>query len=69
MQAEVNPPDKAIRVLVVDDHALFRRGLVEVLSSAPNVDVVGEASDGKDAIQKSGNLKPDVICMDLNMKG
>jgi two-component system NarL family response regulator len=58
-----------VRVLVVDDHALFRRGLVEVLSREGNVEVVGEASDGREAIQKATELRPDVVCMDLNMKG
>ncbi|MBI4219428.1 MAG: response regulator transcription factor [Chloroflexi bacterium] len=58
-----------VRVLVVDDHALFRRGLVEVLSQEANLAVVGEAADGREAIQKVAELAPDVVCMDLNMKG
>lgn len=59
----------AVRVLVVDDHALFRRGLVELLSQGENVEVVGEASDGREAIQKAVELRPDIVFMDLNMKG
>lgn len=58
-----------VRVLVVDDHALFRRGLVEVLSQESNLAVVGEAADGREAIQKVAEFSPDVVCMDLNMKG
>lgn len=59
----------AIRVLVVDDHALFRRGLVEVLSEEPDIDVVGEAGDGREAVARAGELHPDVVFMDLNMRG
>lgn len=62
-------PAGPVRVLVVDDHALFRRGLVEVLAQESNVQVVGEAADGREAIQKVAELTPDVVCMDLNMKG
>lgn len=58
-----------VRVLVVDDHELFRRGLIEVLATEPNVEVVGEAADGSSAIQRVAELSPDVVCMDLNMKG
>lgn len=58
-----------IRVLVVDDHALFRRGLVEVLAEESDLEVVGEAGDGHEAIQKVGELAPDVVFMDLNMPG
>ncbi len=58
-----------IRVLVVDDHALFRRGLVEVLSEEPDVEVVGEAGTGPEAIQQAQDLTPDVVFMDLNIPG
>ncbi len=56
-----------IRVLVVDDHTLFRRGIIDVLSGQENLQVVGEAIDGLEAIQKAGETLPDVILMDLNM--
>lgn len=56
-----------IKVLVVDDHALFRRGIIDVLLKQENLKVVGEASDGRQAIDKAGQLLPDVILMDLNM--
>jgi DNA-binding NarL/FixJ family response regulator len=58
-----------IRVLVADDHPLFRRGLVEMLAEEPDIEVVGEAGDGLEAIQKAGSLAPDVVFMDLNMPG
>ncbi len=56
-----------IRVLIVDDHTLFRRGIIDVLSGQDNLEVVGEAIDGLEAIQKAGETRPDVILMDLNM--
>lgn len=58
-----------ITVLVVDDHALFRRGLVEVLAEESDIEVVGEAADGHEAIEKAASLRPDVVFMDLNMPG
>ncbi|MFQ6121804.1 MAG: response regulator [Dehalococcoidales bacterium] len=56
-----------IKVLVVDDHALFRRGITAVLTNQENLEVVGEASDGLEAIRKAEEIVPDVILMDLNM--
>lgn len=58
-----------IRVLIVDDHALFRRGLAEVLSEEEDLEIVAQAADGSEAIKKALNLAPDVIIMDLNMQG
>src|ERR1035437_1766071 len=55
------------KVLVVDDHALVRRGIIAVLSGSDSLEVVGEAADGMEAIEKAGELTPDVIVMDLNM--
>src|SRR5499425_2067006 len=56
-----------IRVLVVDDHALFRRGLEMVLAEEPGIEVVGEASDGAEAVEKAGHALPDVVLMDIRM--
>ena len=56
-----------VRVLVADDHALFRRGIVAVLANQNNISVVGEAVNGLEAIDKAEALVPDVIVMDLNM--
>ncbi|MQA84977.1 MAG: response regulator [Streptosporangiales bacterium] len=58
-----------IRVLVVDDHALFRRGLEMVLDGEPDIQVVGEASDGHEAVEQAGDLLPDVVLMDIMMPG
>lgn len=56
-----------IKILLVDDHALFRRGLVSLLEDLPEVKVVGEASNGCEAIEAAKTLKPDLIFMDINM--
>ena len=56
-----------IRVLIADDHAMVRMGLASLLGTEPDIEVVGEADNGKTAIQKSIVLKPDVIVMDLVM--
>jgi DNA-binding NarL/FixJ family response regulator len=56
-----------IRVLVVDDHALVRAGFVLVLRSDPEMEVVGEACDGLEAVAKAAELEPDVILMDIRM--
>ena len=56
-----------IRVLVVDDHALFRRGLQMVLEQEPDIEVVGEASDGTEAVQKAADTLPDIVLMDVRM--
>jgi len=56
-----------IRVLVVDDHALFRRGLQMVLEQEPDIEVVGEASDGSEAVEKSADTLPDIVLMDVRM--
>ncbi len=56
-----------IRVLIVDDHALFRRGLQMVLEGEPDIQVVGEASDGHEAIERAESATPDVVLMDVRM--
>ncbi len=57
----------AVRVLVVDDSGFFRRRIEEILNSDPGIEVVGTAADGREAILKAGELKPDVITMDIEM--
>ena len=56
-----------IRVLVVDDHALFRRGLEMVLAQESDIEVVGEAGDGAEAVEQAADLLPDVVLMDVRM--
>ena len=57
----------AVRVLVVDDQALFREALVTLLSARPEVEVVGEAGDGPQALGQAAELAPGVVLMDLHM--
>lgn len=56
-----------IRVLVVDDHALFRRGLEIVLAAEPDIEVVGEAGDGAEAVDAAQDLLPDIVLLDVRM--
>jgi len=60
-------PTGAIRVVIVDDHALFRRGLDRVLADEPDIEVVGEAADGVEAVARVRELTPDVVVMDVRM--
>jgi len=61
------PVPDPIRVLIVDDHALFRRGLEMVLAEESDIELVGEASDGAEAVDKAGGTLPDVVLMDIRM--
>jgi two-component system, NarL family, response regulator NreC len=55
------------RVVLADDHTLIRAGLRMVVDAQPDLDVIGEAADGRDAVAQAQNLKPDVIVMDIGM--
>lgn len=59
----------ATRVLLVDDHQLFREGLANILNNQADFEVVGEANDGLEAVVKARKLKPDLILMDVGMPG
>lgn len=56
-----------LRIMLVDDHILFRKGLARLLDAQPDFEVVGEAADGEEALQAVGTLRPDVVLMDLRM--
>lgn len=58
---------ESIRILIADDHTLFREGLRALLASVPDIEVVGEAASGQETLGKAGELQPDVILMDLQM--
>lgn len=55
------------RILIVDDHEIFRRGLRSLLESRPEFEILGEAADGLQAIEKAMQLRPDLIVMDVSM--
>ena len=59
--------ERSLRILVVDDHALFRRGLVEILREQPDFQVIAQANNGPQAVQISLEERPDVILMDVQM--
>jgi two-component system, NarL family, response regulator LiaR len=67
MNAEVT--GKPIRVLIVDDHAMVRKGLTTILKTDSGLELVGEANDGREAIEFCEKLKPEVVLMDLVMPG
>ena len=58
-----------IRILVADDHALVREGIIAILRLHGDLEVAAEAADGKEAIQKASKLKPDIVLMDIAMPG
>ncbi|MCA1727628.1 MAG: response regulator transcription factor [Actinobacteria bacterium] len=67
MAEPTTPEPDTLKVLIADDHALFRRGLLMVLEDEPDLEVVGEAGDGVEAVQKATELMPDVVLMDVRM--
>lgn len=58
-----------IRILIADDHALFREGLRALFTALPDVEVVGEAAEGESAVNQVDAVKPDIVLMDINMPG
>lgn len=58
---------KTLRILLVDDHILFRKGVAAILSARPEIEIVGEAGDGNEALARAQETVPDVILMDINM--
>jgi DNA-binding NarL/FixJ family response regulator len=66
MTNDVNGPDP-IRVLCVDDHPLVRKGIASILANEPDLVLIGEADNGRDAVRMFRELQPDVVLMDLRM--
>jgi len=66
-KGEVMARANLIRVLIADDHSMVRQGLRSALQAYPNIEVVGEARDGNEAIEAAYKLQPSVIVMDINM--
>jgi DNA-binding NarL/FixJ family response regulator len=56
-----------LRILIAEDHPLFRKGVISLLSSVPEFEVIGEAKTGEEAVVRAAQLQPDVILMDLQM--
>jgi DNA-binding NarL/FixJ family response regulator len=65
--AETAPLPAKIRIVIADDHPVVREGLIYILNTAPDLAVVGEASDGLEVVEMVSRLKPDVVLMDLQM--
>jgi PAS domain S-box-containing protein len=70
-QPDPNPSgvEKKIRIALVDDHIVVRQGLAGLLRAEPDIEIIGEASDGQSAIDLVRDLQPDVVLMDINMPG
>ncbi|NLT68738.1 MAG: response regulator transcription factor [Acidobacteria bacterium] len=60
---------KTIRVLLVDDHTIVRRGLAGLLRSEDDLEIIGETGDGESAVALTGELRPDVVIMDIGLPG
>src|SRR5213593_3267140 len=58
-----------IRIMLADDHTLFRQGIRTLISAEPDMEVVGEAANGGDAVDKANEVRPDVVLMDIGMPG
>jgi DNA-binding NarL/FixJ family response regulator len=58
---------ETLRILVAEDHPLFRKGMISLLSSVPEFEVAGEAATGEEAVARAADLQPDVVLMDLQM--
>jgi len=68
-EREASRAEGRIRVLVVDDHAIVRKGICALLATEPGIEVVGEAKEGQEAVGKTARLRPEVVLMDLVMPG
>ena len=69
MGSEQQGPERAMRILLVDDHALFRAGIASLLAGQRDIEVVGQAEDGQGAVEAARRLRPDLVLMDLHMPG
>ncbi|WP_438970704.1 two-component system response regulator NarL [Methylophaga sp.] len=58
-----------IRVMIIDDHPLFRKGVSQIISDDPNFEVIGEAASGQEGLDLAEEIQPDLVLLDLNMKG
>src|SRR6185436_16357447 len=61
------PKSQKVRILIVDDHPIFREGLRYLLGAEPDLEVIGEAGDGEEALRKVATLRPNLVLLDLAM--
>jgi two-component system response regulator NreC len=66
-ESERESTDKRMKVLICDDHTLFREGIRAILTTDPSIEVAGEADDGKRAVEEALRIRPDVVLMDVSM--
>lgn len=69
MMSDTEREPKRMRVLIADDHRMFRQGLRQILETQPDMEVIGEAADGVEVVEKAVRLQPDVVLVDINMPG
>ncbi len=69
MMADTERTSTRVRVLIADDHRMFRQGLRQILETQPDMEVIGEAGDGLEAVERAVRLQPDVTLVDINMPG
>ena len=62
-----NVGEQRTRILIVDDHALFRVGIANILNREPDLDIVGEADDSRSAVDRALETSPDIVLMDLSL--
>ena len=65
--ADTNIPNSPVRVLVVDDYEIWRQRIRSILETQPELQIIGEASDGLEAVHKAQELKPDLILLDIGL--
>ena len=65
----MSPRDKRVSVLVADDHPIYREGIVRAVKERPDLELVGEAGDGREALERIKELEPDVAVLDIRMPG
>ncbi|HCG02816.1 MAG TPA: DNA-binding response regulator, partial [Chloroflexi bacterium] len=66
-EGQSSDPEAPIRVMLVDDHVFWRRGVKQIIDEQPDMEVVAEASNGEEAVSRATSVRPEIILMDVNM--